>query len=47
MANREQKSSREKRKPKAKKPKAPGAQSSPFARVEGAGIKGNANKKGR
>jgi len=48
MANREQKSSREKRKPKAKKPKAPGAQISPFARVEGAGnFKGNAGKKGR
>jgi hypothetical protein len=46
MANREQRSSREKRKPKAKKPKAPLAQSSPFARVEGAGgFKGSADKK--
>lgn len=48
MANREQKSSREKRKPKAKKPKAPAAQSSPFAGVEGSGnFKGGAGKKGR
>lgn len=48
MANREQKSSREKRKPKAKKPKTPVAQSSPFAGVEGSGnFKGGAGKKGR
>jgi hypothetical protein len=49
MANREQKSSREKRKPKAEKSKAPAAQASPFARPQGAaGVKsGPGNKKGR
>ena len=40
MANREQKNSREKRKPKAEKPKAPVTQASPFVRVKGAGKKG-------
>jgi hypothetical protein len=48
MANREQKSSREKRKPKAEKSKAPAAQASPFARAPGAGgPKGHPGKKAR
>ena len=48
MANREQRSSREKRKPKAKKPTPTAAQPSPFARVQGAGqSKGSEGKKGR
>lgn len=48
MANREQKGNREKRKPKAEKPKAPAGQPSPFADVQGAGNrKGGAGKKGR
>lgn len=47
MANREQKSSREKRKPKAEKPKAPIAQASPFKKVDGSGFKGSSGKKGR
>ena len=48
MANREQRSSREKRKPKAEKSKTP-AQASPFARVQGVGSPkpGGAGKKGR
>jgi hypothetical protein len=47
MANREQRSSREKRKPKAEKPKLP-AQASPFARVQSPGSpKPGAGKKGR
>jgi hypothetical protein len=37
MANRERRSNREKRKPKAEKPKAPIAQASPFVRVQSAG----------
>jgi hypothetical protein len=46
MANREQRSSREKRKPKAEKSKVP--QASPFARVPSAGSpKPGAGKKGR
>ena len=48
MANREQKSSREKRKPKAEKPKVTAAQASPFARVQAAANpKGGPGKKGR
>jgi len=48
MANREQRSSREKRKPKAEKPKAAAAQAAPFARVQNAGnLKGSTGKKGR
>lgn len=46
MANREQKSSREKRKPKAEKSKAPIAQTSPFARGQEVNVRGK-NKKGR
>jgi hypothetical protein len=34
MANREQRGNREKRKPKAEKPKAPSGQVVPFARVQ-------------
>ena len=37
MANREQRGTREKRKPKAKKPQVPVAQSSPFARPQSGG----------
>lgn len=48
MANREQKGNREKRKPKADKQKAPTAQTTPFARVQGASNpKSNVGKKGR
>jgi hypothetical protein len=47
MANREQRGNREKRKPKAEKPKAP-AQASSFARPPAIGSnKGSAGKKGR
>jgi hypothetical protein len=47
MANREQRGNREKRKPKAEKPK-PTAQASPFARPQGSGVvKSGADKKGR
>jgi hypothetical protein len=47
VANREQRSNREKRKPKAKKPKAP-AQVSPFANPQAAGnCKGDSGKKAR
>ncbi len=47
MANREQKGNREKRKPKAEKPKSP-AQAAPFARPQSmGGSKGNPGKKGR
>lgn len=46
MANREQKSSREKRKPKAEKPKL--AKVSPFSSTPALGsVKGGAGKKGR
>jgi hypothetical protein len=37
MANREQKGIRGKSKPKAKKPRIPAAQSSPFVRAQGGG----------
>ena len=48
MANREQRSSREKRKPKAEKPKATSTQASPFARTSGGGNpKGGTTKKDR
>jgi hypothetical protein len=48
MANREQRSSREKRKPKADKQKATTAQATPFARVQGASDpKSNVGKKVR
>jgi hypothetical protein len=47
MANREQRGNREKKKPKADKPKPP-AQASPFARTQGmTSPKGVAGKKGR
>ncbi len=47
MANREQKGNREKRKPKAEKPKGP-TQVSPFARTQAmSSPKGTAGKKGR
>ena len=46
MANREQKGNREKRKPKAEKPK-PGAKISPFSSTPVLGAKGGAGKKGR
>jgi hypothetical protein len=37
MANREQKGMRAKSRPKAKKPRVPAAQSSPFVRAQGGG----------
>lgn len=46
MANRQQRSNREKRKPKAEKSKPP-AQTSPFARVGAGSLKGGAGKKAR
>jgi hypothetical protein len=47
VANREQRGNREKRKPKAEKPKSPG-QASPFARPQPTtGSKGNPGKKAR
>jgi hypothetical protein len=47
MANREQRGNREKRKPKAEKPKTP-AQAPSFTRLQGADKpKGSVNKKGR
>ena len=46
MANREQRSNREKRKPKAEKPKPP-AQVSSFARTGAGNVKGGAGKKAR
>ncbi|HJZ42398.1 MAG TPA: hypothetical protein VJ233_01640 [Hyphomicrobiaceae bacterium] len=47
MANREQKGNREKRKPKAEKPKST-AQAVPFARGQGmSNVKGSSGKKGR
>lgn len=48
MANREQRSGREKRKPKVEKPKTPAGQAAPFVRTQTAGNpKGSAGKKGR
>ncbi len=47
MANREQRNNREKRKPKAEKPKAPAAQASSFGRPSPADAKANAGKKAR
>jgi hypothetical protein len=47
MANREQRGNREKRKPKAEKPRPPAAQSSPFARPRGGIAKGRAPSKAR
>jgi hypothetical protein len=47
MANREQRGNREKRKPKAEKPSAPPAQTSPFARHGMDATKGKVTKKGR
>jgi hypothetical protein len=48
VANREQRSSREKRKPKAEKPKST-AKASPFATTQAlaSSVKGGAGKKGR
>jgi hypothetical protein len=47
VANREQRSSREKRKPKAEKPKST-AKASPFATTQASTtVKGGAGKKGR
>ena len=45
MANREQRSNREKRKPKADKPRPPVAQTPPFARPFGAAAKSSGGKK--
>jgi hypothetical protein len=48
MANREQRGNREKKKPKAKEPKAPPTQASPFLRGQGsADLKKAAIKKQR
>ena len=48
MANREQRGNREmKKQPKAKQPKTPAAQASPFSRTPGADLKKAAGKKGR
>lgn len=47
MANREQRGNREKKKPKAEKPKTPATQASPFARAPGGNPKSTAGKKGR
>jgi hypothetical protein len=47
MANREQRGNREaKKKPKAKQPKTPASQASPFLRTQGAELKKTASKKG-
>jgi hypothetical protein len=46
MANRQQRSNREKRKPKAEKPKPP-AQTSPFGRVGSGTLKSGAGRKTR
>lgn len=46
MANREQRGNREKKKPKADKPKVTAAQASPFARTQAA-PKSGTGKKGR
>jgi hypothetical protein len=45
VANREQRSNREKRKPKADKPRPPVAQTPPFARPFGAAPKSSGGKK--
>ena len=45
MANREQRGNKEKRKPKADKPKPPVAQTSPFARRMGIGSVNNSSPK--
>jgi hypothetical protein len=47
MANREQRNNREKRKPKAPKPKTPAGQASSFGRPGTAEVKGTAGKKVR
>jgi hypothetical protein len=48
MANREQRGNREmKKQPKAKQPKTPAAQASPFSRTPGADLKKATGKKGR
>ena len=48
MANREQKGNREKRKPKAEKPKTTQQVVPPFARGQGmSNVKGSVGKKGR
>jgi|GEM_PF-1737039 len=47
MANREQRGNREKRKPKAEKPRLPAAQTSPFARPRGGTVKGGSSRKAR
>jgi hypothetical protein len=41
MANREQRGNREKRKPKANKPKPPTSQTSPFSRTQSVGVQRN------
>jgi hypothetical protein len=46
VAKKQQRGNREKRKPKADKPK-PAAQISPFGRVQGFGSQSSAGKKGR
>jgi len=45
MANREQRSGREKRKPKAEKPKPPAGQISPFVGAQAGSHKGSGGKK--
>ena len=47
MANREQRGNREKKKQKAKQPKTPASQASPFLRAQGAELKKVIGKKGR
>jgi hypothetical protein len=47
MANREQRGNREKKKPKAKQPKTPASQASPFSRAPGAELNKAGGKKGR
>ena len=47
MANREQRGNRENKKPKAKQPKTPAAQASPFSRTAGAELKKVGGKKAR
>ena len=47
MANREQRSNREKRRPKADKPKASSAKIAPFGRAQPGAGKGDTGKKGR
>jgi hypothetical protein len=47
MANREQRGNREKRKPKANKPKTPTLQTSPFSRTQSVNLQGNRKSKAK